>query len=194
MATPLTAGAAAVVRQYLRQIGFANPSGALIKAVLIHGATDLFPGQFGKGPMQELPTSRPNNHEGFGRVNVTASTSLVKDRIIDESIGLKTDEIKTYNIAVEPGQMVRATMSYTDHAGSAGTVQAIVNDLDLKITDDHGHTFYPNHLNGPDEANNTEMVEFKADHGGSFVVSVKGRNIPKGRPGTDSQPYALILP
>jgi len=194
MATPLTAGAAAVVRQYLRQVGIASPSAALIKAVLIHGATDLFPGQFARGPGEEFKSQRPNMNEGYGRVNVEASTKVSKERIIDESVGLKTTETKTYNVNVKAGKVVRATMTYTDHPASAGTAQALVNDLDLKIVDDGGHTYFPNHLNGPDEANNTEMVEFVADHSGTYTVSVRGRNVPKGRPGTDAQPYALILP
>jgi serine protease AprX len=194
MSTPLTAGAAAVVRQYLRQVGFADPSAALIKAVLIHGATDLFPGQFPRGAGEEFKTQRPNVNEGYGRVNVEASTNLSKARIIDEAVGLKTTEIKTYNVNVQAGKVVRATMTYTDHPASAGTAQALVNDLDLKIVDEGGHTYFPNHLNGPDEANNTEMVEFVADHTGNYTVSVRGRNVPKGRPGTEAQPYALILP
>ncbi len=194
MATPLTAGAAAVVRQYLRSVGFADPSAALIKAVLIHGATDLFPGQFGRGAGEEFKTQRPNVNEGYGRVDVEESTKLAKVRIMDEVIGLRTTEIKTYNVSVKAGKTVRATMTYTDHPASAGTAQALVNDLDLKIVDDAGHTYFPNHLNGPDEANNTEMVEFVADHSGTYMVSVRGRNVPKGRPVTEAQPYALILP
>src|SRR5262249_10882903 len=75
MATPLTAGAAAVVRQYLTQTrGISAPTGAMIKATLMHTATDLFPGQYGMGAGQELPTQRPNIHEGYGRVNVDFAT------------------------------------------------------------------------------------------------------------------------
>jgi hypothetical protein len=194
MATPLTAGAAAVVRQYLRSLGFVNPSAALLKAALIHGATDLFPGQFGLGAGQEFKTTRPNVNEGFGRVNVESSTALVKERLIDETVGLKTTESKTYSIIMLPGQVVRATMAYTDAPASAGAAQALVNDLDLKIVDDQGKTYFPNHLKGPDEANNTEMVEFTTATGGNFTVVVTGRNVPKGVEGTDAQPYALILP
>ena len=40
MATPVTAGAAALLRQYLRERrGHANPSAALLKALLVNGAT-----------------------------------------------------------------------------------------------------------------------------------------------------------
>jgi hypothetical protein len=49
MATPLTAGAAAVVRQFYTDEEGIDPSAALIKATLINGATDLTPGQYGVG-------------------------------------------------------------------------------------------------------------------------------------------------
>jgi hypothetical protein len=42
--------------------------------------------------------------------------------------------------------------------------------------------------------NNSEMVEFVADHAGTYTVTVFGRNVPKGLEGSDSQPYALVLP
>ena len=51
MATPLAAGAAALARQWLQeQAGLANPSAALLKALLMNGARDLAPGQYGTGP------------------------------------------------------------------------------------------------------------------------------------------------
>ena len=46
-ATPLVSGAAALVRQYVQEQGGTEPSAALVKAILIHGATDLRPGQYG---------------------------------------------------------------------------------------------------------------------------------------------------
>jgi len=41
MATPITAGAVALIRQYLQKELFPNPSAALIKAVIIHGAVPM---------------------------------------------------------------------------------------------------------------------------------------------------------
>ena len=47
MATPLTAGGAAVVREWLvKQGGVSNPSAALLKAMLLNGAADMSPGQY----------------------------------------------------------------------------------------------------------------------------------------------------
>ena len=62
MATPLTAGAAGLVRQYLvERRGIANPPGALIKAMMLNGARSLTPGQYGEGAAREIPDqARPN--------------------------------------------------------------------------------------------------------------------------------------
>src|SRR4029077_18795186 len=60
MATPITTGATALLRQYLRQRrGTTDPAGALIKAVLINGATV----PAGQGNV-------PNNDRGFGWLNM----------------------------------------------------------------------------------------------------------------------------
>ncbi len=49
MATPLTSGAAALVRQFYSDTHHTAPSAALVKATLINGATDMTPGQYGVG-------------------------------------------------------------------------------------------------------------------------------------------------
>jgi hypothetical protein len=49
MSTPLTAGAAALVRQYYTETEAIEPSAALVKATLINGAVDMTPGQYGVG-------------------------------------------------------------------------------------------------------------------------------------------------
>ncbi len=73
MATPITAGAAALVRQYYMDIeGLPGPSAALIKATLINGAQDMTPGQYGTGITQEIK-GWPDNSQGWGRVDVESS-------------------------------------------------------------------------------------------------------------------------
>jgi subtilisin family serine protease len=47
MATPLAAGAAALVREYYTRTQGVEPSAALVKATLANGAQGLFPGQYG---------------------------------------------------------------------------------------------------------------------------------------------------
>ena len=193
MATPLTAGAAAVIRQNLRLSGFSDPSAALVKALIIHTATDLFPGQFPLGTTQEFLTKRPNNDEGFGRVDVDAGTSLAKLALVDDPTGLRTGEVKEYSMDVDSGQTVKATMVYTDAPAAASAAKALVNDLDLAVVDNQGGIHYPNHMKGPDRTNNTEMVEFTAPSGGQYKVVITAHSVPQGRDGTSAQPYALVM-
>lgn len=193
MATPLTAGAALVARQFLKTRGLNNPTGALIKAMLIHSAHDMFPGQFGTGQFQEMPTKRPNSIEGYGRVDADKATSFAaEDQIIDHTTGLGTGEAETYTVAAKQGDHVIVTLAYTDAPGASSAARALVNDLDVSVSGG-GQSFYPNHLSGPDRLNNVEMVEFTAPQDGNYEVRLNAHNVPKGQAGTGKQPFALII-
>lgn len=190
MATPLTSGAMGLVRQYLVQRLGGGVSAAMMKATVMNTAEDLFPGQFGLlASGQEQPTVRPNNHEGWGRVNLE---NLVADQnlgLFDERVGLATGQEKVFTADVAAGHKLRVTMSYTDAPGTASATRTLVNDLDLKVVDAKGRTFYPNGRSDKDAINNTEEVDVTAP--GQYKVIVTGANIPQGKNGT--QPYALVI-
>jgi subtilisin family serine protease len=65
MSTPITAGAVALIRQYLQKNGLLNPSAALIKAILIHGSVPMA-GQYTPPEVRTVP----NKDEGWGRINL----------------------------------------------------------------------------------------------------------------------------
>ncbi len=188
MATPLVAGAATVTREYLiKAKGIANPSAALVKATLLHTAFDMYPGQYGTGPTQELPTRRPNVHEGYGRVNMDDATNLATDsNVVDERVGVKTGETKSVSAEVGASGTLRATLTYTDAPGAAAAATALVNDIDLRVTGPGG---FVKELQ--DRKNNTEMVELTGLTAGIYQVSVVGINVPRGK--ADAQPYALVV-
>ncbi|HAR43093.1 MAG TPA: serine protease [Bdellovibrionales bacterium] len=187
MATPLTAGAATVVREYLvKAKNIANPSAAVIKATLMHTAKDLFPGQYGRGPQQEQPTVRPNSHEGYGRVDMDQATALEDTLVIDENSGIAVNEDKSVSISVGSGKSLRATLVYTDAPGTALAAKALVNDLDLQVIAPNGTV---NQLS--DRANNAEMIEMKNLATGEYRIVVKGINVPQGKSG--KQPYSLLI-
>ena len=189
MATPLTAGAAVVTREYLiKARGLTQPSAALVKATLMHTATDLFPGQFGTGQRQELPVRRPNVHEGYGRVDMDAVTALAAEtQLIDDKTGVGLSEEKAITVTVGASGMLRATLVYTDAPASASAARALVNDLDLKVTESATGRIYQKQ----DRINNAEMIELSDLAPGSYSVSVAGINVPQGKNG--KQPYALVV-
>ena len=104
MATPLTAGAAAIVREWLTERqGVSNPSSALMKGLLINGAADMAPGQYGSGATQEIPSQRPNNVTGWGRVDLVESVNPPAPRRIwfaDDITGLRTGETRQYALSI----------------------------------------------------------------------------------------------
>jgi subtilisin family serine protease len=190
MATPLTAGAAVVARQYLvEKGGIASPSAALLKATMVHTAKDLFPGQYGTGPQQELQKPRPNVHEGYGRVDLELLTRLVGSTVfVDSRQGVASGASEEISFQLGAGRGFRATLAYTDAPASPSAGRALVNDIDLEVVTPSGRT-----ISLQDSKNNLEMVEFKPGQAeeGSYRIIVRGKTIPQGKSG--KQPYALVV-
>lgn len=188
MATPLTAGAALVTREYLiKARSVANPSGALVKATLMHTAKDLYPGQYGLGLKQELPKVRPNVHEGYGRVDMDQATRLGDEtQIVDNRVGVATSEEARITVRAKEGSSLRATLTWTDAPGSPAVAKALINDLDLKVTFPSGETKQLG-----DHVNNSEMLELTALRAGEYQIVVSGSSVPQGK--TGKQPYALLV-
>jgi serine protease AprX len=173
MATPLTAGGVAVLREFLRtKQGIAAPTAALLKAMLIAGA-------------QRLEGTAPANtlldiHQGFGRVNLDRSVRRVLATV--EGTGLKTGAKSTVAIKVPAGQRkLRIAMCYSDFPGTT-----LVNNLNLIVTDPAGKKRVGNQsvVAGTaltfDAANNVEVVEVTKASAGTWTVDVIASNVSKG--------------
>ena len=187
MATPLAAGAAAVAREVLvKRFAMNDPSGAMLKAFLMHTAFDLYPGQFGEGgPTQEL-ARRPNSDEGYGRVDLAKVVSLgAGTRLVDEANGVGTNEQLSYNFTISNGQKLLANLVYFDAPGTPSAAKALVNDLDLVLVGADGHEVGP-----LDRINNSEVIELSNLAAGNYRLLVKGVSVPMGKSG--KQPFALI--
>ncbi|KYG63549.1 serine protease [Bdellovibrio bacteriovorus] len=190
MATPLTAGAAAVARQALvEKLNIQKPSAALMKATMIHTAVDMYPGQFGEigaSRGQEILTRRPNSDEGYGRVDVQNIVNLgSKTQFIDNRQGVAQGQEVSYEFTLAREGKLYANLVWTDAPGSANAAQALVNDLDLVLTLPNGQTLSMN-----DHVNNLEMIEKSGLPAGSYKLTVKGFKVPQGKNG--SQAYALV--
>ena len=190
MATPLTAGAAAIARQVLvEKIGITTPSAALMKATMLHTAVDMFPGQYGEvgaARGQEILTRRPNSDEGYGRVDVANIANMnAATKFIDNREGVAQGAEVTYEFTLENPGSVYANLVWTDDPGSATAAQALVKDLDLVLTLPNGQTLSMN-----DHINNLEMIEKSDLPAGTYKLTVKGNKIPQGKNG--AQAYALV--
>ncbi len=192
MATPLAAGCAAIVRQYLQERrGIANPSAALIKALLCAGARSLHPGQYGTGRYLEIPKARPNNVEGWGMIDLanTVTPAAQFTNIYLDRFTLNTGERHSYTLDLSGQHQLCAMLVWSDYKGNPTAASALVNDLDLLVITPDGVTNYPNALRGADRTNNVEGVLLEgAPQAGLHRIEVAGYNVPQG-----PQPYALVL-
>lgn len=208
MATPLTAGAAAVTREWLiRGRGIGNPSAALIKGVLIIGAADMSPGQYGVGAAREIPGQRFNNVTGWGRVDLGESLNPGGPRTVwlaDNQAGLTTGATKTYDLQVAPPQLpagpsqLRLTLIWTDYPGEPAAAKALVNDLDLELIGPDGTHYTGNqgvYTSGQclragkwDACNNSEGISIPQALPGIYKIVVHGTQVPQG----GAQPFALV--
>ena len=196
MAAPLVAGAAALVREFYRtQEGRKFISSALVKATLINGAVDLYPGQFRN--FREISSVRPNIHEGFGRVDLGNSLLPSAPRVrrsIDDTQGIAESEERTYSIKVKNVQEpLRVTLVYSDYPGSPAVAKALVNDLDLTVQDSSGRVFYPNGLRERDDVNNVENIDLNDLKAGTYVVRIRGIFVPLGNGEQNRQPFAVVI-
>ena len=121
MATPLIAGAVALLREYLRtKKRIADPSAALLKAALIAGATRL-PGYARAGAVVD-------NHQGYGRVNldgVLAPGGRRRRRSSPRSSrASRPAQVESRSLTVKSnGVPLRIVLAYSDAPGAVARQQ-----------------------------------------------------------------------
>lgn len=192
MATPLTAGATALIRQYLRQVKRrAAPSAALIKATLLHGAQRW---RYRYAPAAD--DALWDEAQGWGHVllnTVLAPPDNVSVRWYDQRQGLSTGQVWQWSCSVSDSSVPLAfTLVWTDYPATAGLYPNLVNDLDLVITSPSGKLYYGNGPIGrpggaPDRVNNVERVIFPRPELGRYTIRVRAFNVPRG-----PQDFALV--
>jgi serine protease AprX len=183
MATPLTAGAVAALRQHLRRDrGVTTPSAALLKATLIAGAARL-PDTAAAGVVADT-------HQGFGRVDIgaIAAPGAGVKLMLQQTERVATGQSRNVTVNVTGSSVpLRVVLVYTDAAGAA-----LVNNLNLVVTLPDGSRRVGNQTAGSaptfDTANNVEVVQIDNPQVGTYAIDVIGSNVPLG-----PQRYALVV-
>ncbi|MFZ4664108.1 MAG: S8 family serine peptidase, partial [Caldilineaceae bacterium] len=187
MATPLVAGCAAIVRQYLRQVKqIANPSAALLKATLIHSAHYL-------NYRYKRPDSTPwaDNEQGWGRVDlqqVLNPLTPTQVLFVDNNVGLAVGQANDYLLTLtDPTVPLRITLVYTDFPSPK-----LVNDLNVMAYEPNGGRFYLGNdfsdAGIPDAINNVEGIRIANPKMGQWRIQVVAADVPRG-----PQDYALVI-
>jgi serine protease AprX len=183
MATPLTSGAVALIRQFYRtKKNIASATAALLKATLIAGATRL-PGLASKSALFDI-------HQGYGRVNlddVLAPAPPANMNFAEVSPGLRTGESHRVEIIVASNQVpLHVCMAYSDFPGPR-----LVNNLNIILTSPTGRRYIGNQTAGGalqlDQTNNVEVIRVNKPQAGKWTLQIIGSNVPRG-----PQDFAIV--
>jgi subtilisin family serine protease len=199
MATPLVAGCVAVLRETLVKNGTADPSAALLKALLINGAVELV-GQY--TPSEAGPA--PNNDSGWGRVDLAGSVIIPgpdTDAGFGEGDPLKQGDEDTITIEVPEAPPHRdSTAADVDPASVGVTFKVslvwsdppgatLQNDLDLIVRAANGQERHGNAGTSEkfDRQNNVEQVLWVGMPPGKAEIVIRAFRITRF-----PQPYAYV--
>lgn len=163
MATPLTAGAVALVRQWLvEQGGFTNrpPSAALMKAIITGGA-------------HRLGATAPNKDFGWGRVDLEGTLFPTNGLgvVLKDYVPFRRNSAETYSVTVTNAAPLDVQLCWIDYPSTprAALQKSLVIDLDLTVANmTTGETYTPN-----DHVNNLESVHLDNASPGVYQITVR---------------------
>ena len=207
MATPNAMGSAVLLEQlYAREFSGQWMRASLLKALIIHTADDR--GNAG-----------PDYKYGWGLMNVKAAADLIlahkaslsAPKLIEGTV-TNAANLKTHTFVWDGVSPIRATLCWTDPAGTAQTASNsrtpnLKHNLDAKITAPNGSTIYSpyimpfvgtwtqasmslNATTGKNNVDNVEQVYLAApSQAGTYTVTVS----VDGTISTPDQAYSLVI-
>ncbi len=157
------------------------PNSGLIKGILQNTAEDL--GNPG-----------PDFKYGYGRINMRRAYEVIANNtIITDDVANGATDTHTLNIPAGTAQ-VRIMLYWMDYEGTSGSSVALINDLNLTVTDPSltvfnpwvlDHTINATNLDadatrGVDALNNMEQVTIDNPSSGNYTITVNGNSVPQG--------------
>lgn len=193
MSCPGVAGTLAQLFQAYRETyNGEDPMAGLMKAFILNTAEDL--GNPG-----------PDFKYGWGRINALRAVKVIEEARFDSAIVNQGDvNVHSFNVPTDIAQL-KIMVYWTDYEGSTNTNWALVNNLNMTVTDPTAtswnpwklsHYPDPDSLNMPatrgvDDRNNMEQVTLTDPLSGTYTVNVEGVAVPQG-PQTYYIVYELI--
>ena len=179
MATPLTAGAAALLYQHLdANLGHTDPTSSLLKAIIAASARDMA-GQYGSST-NGAGEAAPNYHEGWGLLDLdrAVNTSWVDNESVN------TGDSRAWKFTVPSSAPdLKIAVAWTDPASTPTASVNLVNDIDFAVKDPSGNWVeYGNNLD------NLIGTTISNPAAGQWEIHVNGTNIPTG-----PQHFAMVI-
>ena len=206
-AAEVSGGVALMIDGWRRAFpGRADPLPSTLRATLVHNATDLVDAS------TTWYRSGPDYASGYGLVRINESVaSLERGDAIEGSVS-HAKSARYFITVAAGGDPLRITLAWDDEPALDGANPALVNDLDLVVTDPAGNRHFPWTLDPGNPAadairsaenhvDNLEQVLVDAPAAGIWTVDVRGTSVATGRQnfslvtrnGFTRQPSDLIL-
>jgi len=181
MSSPTTTGILALITERYKQLhAGVNPDGALLKALVINSAVDL--GNPG-----------PDFTFGFGMISGrTTVEALEQNHYFTGSLNDNTTQSFTIPSVPANTSQLKVLLYWPDAPALPSATSALVNDLDLTVTEPGGVVHLPmildpspanlnnNAVEGADHINNIEQVLINNPPAGNYTLQIKGSSIPSG--------------
>ncbi len=198
MATPNVSGSLLLLQQHYNDLNGEYMLASTLRALALHTADEA---GFAPGPDYRF---------GWGLMNTQRAAQVItqdgtESMIITET--LDANDVYTYTFKADGTQDISATIAWTDPAANPlpggnedVATPSLVNDLDLRISQDGGVTFLPWVLNaatptagattGDNVVDNVEKIEINTPEAGDYIVRVshKGQLLVN-----DTQVFSLVL-
>lgn len=180
-AAAITTGIAALVQEAYQQEYGMTPSAALVKAILINSSDDIH-------------TPGPDYSSGYGLLNAAAAVRTIKDkRLFSGQVTAGNTAGMSINVPPNTARL-KVTLSWNDPAATENTGKALLNDLDLSVTDNSGSSYSPWTLStypardsllaparrGRDSLNNVEQITIEQPPAGAVEVRINARQLLSG--------------
>jgi hypothetical protein len=189
MAAPGVSGAyGAIVQAYRVLNNGVTPSSDLVKGAMLNTADDL--GNIG-----------PDFKYGWGRLNARKVVQVFENNtyVLDS---ISQSGFNQHTITVPTGvSRVKIMVYWNDYEGATSSALALVNNIDMTVTDVNAVQYLPYVLdpspnatslnllasNGVDDLNNMEQIVIDNPALGNLTVNINGTTIPQG-----VQKYSLV--
>ncbi len=182
MSAPGVSGSLAqLYHAYMDMNSGQTPNSGLIKGIVLNTA-------------DELGNPGPDFKHGWGRINLRRAMDVLQNS--QYIVGsMSSTSSNTHSISVPSGlEEVRIMVYWHDYPGNPNAAIALVNNIDMTVTDPSNTVYQPwvldptpnaasldsNAVRGVDSLNNMEQVTIKNPAQGSYTVTLNPTAIPQG--------------
>ncbi len=196
MATPNISGSLVLLQQHYNELNGNFMTSATLRGLALHTADEAG------------STPGPDYRFGWGLMNTERAAAVITNNNVSSLIieeNLLENEVYTFTVQADGVNPLMASITWTDPAGNLLPINqvdlstpSLVNDLDIRVSQDGGDTFFPWKLNpavpaasatqGDNIVDNIEKIEIPSASG-EYIIRVSHKNTLVN----SGQAFSLIL-